>query len=92
MPRALDIVSSGLDQGGGLFGLLDAVEAARLQGDAGAMIRGWSEIGRLMGYYAPERQIKIHANIAAKRVIDKLETLSDQELLKLVEVSQTESA
>ena len=31
--------------------LLKAVEIARMNGDAGSMIRGWSEIGKLCGLY-----------------------------------------
>lgn len=65
-------------------GLLEGIEMAKLQADAGNMISGWREIGRMCGYYAPEVK-KIDINISAKRVIDKLETLSDEDLLKMVE-------
>lgn len=67
-------------------GLLEAIEMAKLQADAGNMISGWREIGRMCGYYAPETK-KIDINITAKRVIDKLETLSDEELAEMIEQS-----
>lgn len=67
-------------------GMLEAIEIAKLQADAGSMISGWREIGRMCGYYAPEVK-KIDINITAKRVIDKLETLSDADLLQMVEES-----
>ena len=63
--------------------LQGAIDVARKKGDAGAMIAGWREIGKICGYYAPERTVKIDVNIAAKRAIDRLETLSDQELLAI---------
>jgi hypothetical protein len=61
-----------------------AIDVARRKGDAGSMIAGWREIGRICGYYAPERVTKIDVNIAAKRCIDRLETLSDASLLAMV--------
>lgn len=68
-------------------GFKEAIDMARLQADAGNMISGWREIAKLCGYYAPETK-KIDINISAKRVIDKLETLSDSDLLDMIEDSQ----
>jgi len=68
-----------------LEGLLDAVEMARIQQDPGAMIRAWSEIGRMCGFYVPERAVKIHANIMAQRLIGQLEVLPDADLLRICE-------
>ncbi len=36
--------------------LLEAVQQARALGDPMAMIAGWREIGRMLGFYAPERR------------------------------------
>lgn len=69
-----------------LDGFLDAIDMAKIQADAGTMVAGWREIGRLCGYYAPEVK-KIEVSISAKRVMDQLETLSDDDLLKMVEES-----
>lgn len=69
-------------------GLLEAIEIAKIQADAGVMVSGWREIGKMCGYYAPEVK-KIDINITAKRVVDKLETLSDEDLLQMVEESQS---
>lgn len=65
-------------------GLLEAIEMAKVQADSGNMISGWREIAKMCGYYAPEVK-KIDINVTAKRVIDKLETLSDADLLEMVE-------
>ena len=67
-------------------GFLEAVEMAKMQGEAGVMVNGWREIGKMCGYYAPETK-KIDINITAKRVIDRLETLSDSELAEMIEES-----
>lgn len=65
-------------------GLLEAIEMAKLQADPKVMVAGWREIGHMCGFYAPERKI-IDVNITAKRAVDKLETLSDAELLEMIE-------
>lgn len=67
-------------------GMLEAIDMAKLQADAGNMIAGWREIAKMCGYYAPEVK-KVEVNITAKRVIDKLETLSDADLLQMIEES-----
>src|SRR5262245_61623886 len=36
--------------------LQTAIELARIQADPAAMIRGWVEIAKMCGYYAPERR------------------------------------
>lgn len=67
-------------------GMLEAIEFAKMQADPGNMISGWREIAKMCGYYAPEVK-KIDVNITTKRVIDKLETLSDEDLLEMVETN-----
>ena len=69
-----------------LDGFLEAIEMAKIQADAGTMVAGWREIGRMCGYYAPEVK-KIEISVSAKRVIDQMETLSDEDLMKMVEES-----
>lgn len=64
-------------------GMLEAIEMAKVQADPGTMVNGWREIGRMCGYYAAERKV-IDINISAKRVVDKLETLTDAELLEMI--------
>lgn len=66
-----------------LEGLLQAVQQARALGDPMAMIAGWREIGRMMGFYAPERR-QVEVSAAAEGEMGRLERLSDDELLKLM--------
>jgi hypothetical protein len=65
-------------------GMLEAIEMAKLQADPGVMVSGWREIGRMCGYYAAEKKV-LDINITAKRAVDKLEGLSDAELLEMIE-------
>ena len=65
-------------------GMLEAIEMAKLQAEPATMVNGWREIGRMCGYYAAERKI-LDVNITAKRAVDKLETLSDAELLEMID-------
>lgn len=65
-------------------GFKEAIDMARIQGESNTMVNGWREIGRMCGYYAPEVK-KIDVNITAKRAIDKLETLTDAELMEMIE-------
>ncbi len=65
-------------------GMLEAIQMAKVQSDPGVMVNGWREIGRMCGYYAAERKI-LDVNITAKRAVDKLETLSDAELLEMID-------
>ena len=67
-----------------LSGFLEAIDIGRLQADPHAMVKGWTEIGKMCGYYAPEVK-NINMSISAKRMIDKFETMSDEELLQLAE-------
>lgn len=64
-----------------LNGFKDAIEMAKLLADPMAMIRGWSEVARVCGYFAPEQKIVTHEHRG--RVLSELESLSDDELLQL---------
>lgn len=65
-------------------GLLSAISMAELKGDAGTVISGWRELGKLLGYYEPERK-KIDVSLDARRVISRFEQMSDAELVTWVE-------
>ena len=69
-----------------MAGFLEAIEIAKIQGDGGVMVAGWREVGRMCGLYEPEKKT-LDVNISAKRMIDKLETLSTEELFELADES-----
>jgi phage terminase small subunit len=70
-------------------GFLRGIELAEMQGDAANVIGGWRELGKMCGYYAPETK-KIDINVTAKRLISKFETMSDEDLAKMLEETVNE--
>jgi hypothetical protein len=65
-------------------GFIDGIEMARHLGDPGNVIKGWVEIGKLLGHYAPEVK-RIDLTINQQRLRSKFESLSDEELMALSE-------
>jgi hypothetical protein len=65
-------------------GILDAIQMAKLISDPTAVIRGWVEIGKILGHYAPEVR-EVHVSMGQARIKSKLEGMSDEDLLRLSE-------
>lgn len=68
-------------------GMLEAIEMAKEKNEPAVMIAGWREVGKICGFYAPEVK-QINLNVTAKAVLTQMETMSDEELLKLVEKNE----
>ena len=71
-----------LDRQRVLEGLLEAIETARAHREPMAQIRGWAEIGKLLGFYAPETR-RVELSAAGRGRMDRLERMTDEELLAL---------
>jgi phage terminase small subunit len=68
-----------------LEGLLEAVAAAREQANPMAMIAGWREIGKMLGFYAPERrEFEVGAAAAGAAEQRRWEAMTDAELEAVV--------
>ena len=65
-------------------GVIDGIEIARMQGDAGNVIKGWTEVGKILGHYAPEVK-KVELSLSQGRLRAKFEALSDEDLLAIAE-------
>lgn len=65
-----------------LEGLLEGIELARAQCNAMGMLVGWREIGKMCGFYAPEKKAVVITELT-QREISKFEGLSDEELLAI---------
>lgn len=63
-------------------GILDAIQMAKLISDPTAVIRGWVEIGKILGHYAPEVR-EVHVSMGQARIKHQLEAMSDEDLLRL---------
>jgi phage I-like protein len=62
--------------------MLQAIGEAKMAADSMAQIRGWCEVAKMLGYYAPERkEVKLSATSAALSA--KYEAMSDDELLAI---------
>ncbi len=85
--QAADATRLSIQRESVLNGLLEAVGQAREQGNPMAMIRGWSEVAKLMGFYAPG-QVKVDLNVTNQAEMGRLNQLSDAELLKIIEAGQ----
>lgn len=72
-------------------GLLSAIEMAEAKADAGSLIAGWRELGKLMGYYQPLRTI-VDIKPRNNSTFTYFETLSDQELIQILEATKDEFA
>ena len=68
----------------------EAIELARQQDDPGAMIRGWAQIARLIGAYAPERK-KIEISLDGEALRAQFAGMSDAELLAITEEEELSS-
>ena len=64
-------------------GFLEAVAEARAASNPMAQIRGWSEIAKMLGYYAPERQV-VEVTPAQVRLRADYESMTDDQLLAIV--------
>lgn len=68
-------------------GILDGVAIARMQADAGNVIKGWTEIAKILGHYAPEVK-NINLNVGQQRLRSKMESLDDADLLAIANGTQ----
>lgn len=64
-------------------GMLESIEMAKLMAEPSSMIAGWREIGKICGFYAPVEH-KVKVDITGNILVDKLNSLSDAELLKII--------
>lgn len=71
-----------------IAGIMEAIEMAKLCADPASMIRGWSEIGKMLGFYAPEVK-RIEVTNATGSLIKQYEQMSDEELYQLAHGANT---
>lgn len=67
-----------------LTGLLEAVTQAREQRNPAAMIAGWREVAKLLGFYKPEAVQNTSLTPAQAAIRSKYSEMPDSELLALL--------
>jgi len=65
-----------------LEGFKDAINDAKLAGDPNTQIKGWTEIGKMCGFYAPEER-KVTVELSNADLARQIESLSTEELLEI---------
>lgn len=72
-------------------GLLEAVEMAKLMAEPATMVSGWREIGKMCGYYEPKK-VQVDVSVTGNVVHERLNRLSDADLLKIIQGQGPEGA
>lgn len=65
-----------------ILGFLDAINDAKMAGDPRTMVQGYSEIGKMLGFYAPKKA-EIELGAKTQDLLSKMANMSTQELAKL---------
>lgn len=65
-------------------GFMEAAQMAKLQSDPIVMVAAYREIGRMAGYYEPQKR-ELTVSVTGSLVVQRIQQLSDDQLLKLVE-------
>lgn len=71
-----------------LAGVQEAINQAREQGNPAAMISGWREIAKMLGFYAVETK-RVEISTVGQGVSGRMELMSDAELLEIIGAGQT---
>lgn len=71
-------------------GFLEAVDIARMKADPTAMVQGWREIGRMCGFYEPQRT-KIDVSVNGQVMVQQLQAMSDEQLIAILEEERANS-
>lgn len=96
-PKVIDAIAaerleyakaSGMTKQKVIEGFSEAIDLARIKGEPLAMVAGWREIGKMCGFYEAQKT-KIEVSVQGQVLINRLNTMSDAELLALAEGDPT---
>ncbi len=65
-------------------GIMDGIAMARMQADAANVIKGWTEVAKILGHYAPEVKA-VTLTVEAQRQRSKLESLTNEQLYAITQ-------
>jgi hypothetical protein len=69
--------------------LLESYDMAKLMAEPATMVSAAREVGKMCGYYAPvEHRVKV--DVTGNIILDRMNSLSDAELLKVISASAPE--
>jgi len=70
-----------------LYELQEAAALAKSKGDPAAMVAAWREIGKACGFYTVQ-PIRVELNVKGQVEMDRLNAMSDAELLSIIAAGQ----
>jgi phage terminase small subunit len=66
--------------------LRGAIVVAKENQDAGTMLRGWCEISKMLGLYAPKKvKVDVQTSSMGRALMSKYDSMSDEKLLAIME-------
>lgn len=71
-------------------GLLEAAEMAKMMAEPASMVSAWREIGKMCGYFEPVQK-KIDITVSGNVVMQRMDRMTDAELLRLIQETVTDS-
>jgi phage terminase small subunit len=87
--RASYAIASGVTKKMVVDGLMEAVDMAKIKADPLAMIAGWREVGKMLGFYEPTK-VSMSVTVGGQVLLSKMNTMSDAELLaEIAEIDLT---
>ena len=73
-----------ISRGEVIAGFMEAIDLARTGAEPLTMIKGWVEIGKMLGLYAPEK-VEVALTVGQRNIQSKMELMSDEELLRIID-------
>ena len=88
--RAEYAESANMDRKRIVEGFLEAVDIARMKADPTAMVQGWREIGRMCGFYEPQRTV-VDVSVSGQVLVQQLQQMTDAQLIQILEEERANS-
>jgi hypothetical protein len=65
-------------------GMLESIDMAKSIAEPATMLKGWTEVGKMHGFYEPQKH-EINLNAQHEIRVRQLQQLPDEELMKLAQ-------
>lgn len=76
--------ASGMTKQKVIDGFAEAIDLARIKADPIAMIAGWREVGKMCGFYEPQKT-EVRVSVQGQVLLQQLNNMTDEQLLQMAE-------
>lgn len=76
--------ASGMTKQKVIEGFAEAIDLARIKADPIAMIAGWREVGKMCGFYEPQKA-EVRISVQGQVLLQQLNNMTDEQLLQMAE-------